>query len=219
MLPVYDPMTAALGITHVYRRLLAHADIHPGDRVLDIGCGTGTLTVLAKQVHSRASVTGLDPDSAALDRARAKARARGLAVHFDVGYGGALPYPTGAFDRVLSSFMAHHLLGEERQKTLAEVLRVLTATGSLQRGGEVVASPEVDEVQRPGRRRHPHPRKSLARRPRHDHRHGRAVAEAVPLPQPGPLDRALPGGGTEAFSGGLVSCSVRLSAAGCCERP
>lgn len=131
MLPVYDPMTAALGITHVYRRLLAHADIHPGDRVLDIGCGTGTLTVLAKQVHSRASVTGLDPDSAALDRARAKARARGLAVHFDVGYGGALPYPTGAFDRVLSSFMAHHLLGEERQKTLAEVLRVLTATGSL----------------------------------------------------------------------------------------
>ena len=131
MLPCYDPMTAVLGIRTVYHRLLTHATIGPGDRVLDVGCGTGTLAVHTKQAHPEASVIGLDPDATALQRARRKAQKRGLDVQFDVGYGGALPYPDASFDIVLSSFMVHHLVGAERERALTEILRVLTPTGSL----------------------------------------------------------------------------------------
>lgn len=131
MLPLYDPLTRVLGIPSVHRRLLERADVRAGHRVLDIGCGTGALTLLAKQTEPAAGVVGLDPDPAALSRARAKARSRSLDVHFDVGSSGSLPYPDGSMDRVLSAFMVHHLLGDELVRTLAEVRRVLRPEGSL----------------------------------------------------------------------------------------
>lgn len=131
MLPFYDSMSAVLGIPRVHQRLLMHAHIGAGDQVLDIGCGTGTMTVAAKQSHPLATVTGLDPDAAALARAREKAWVAGCDVQFDEGYAGALPYATASVDRVLSAFMLHHLDADERERTLGEVRRVLTPSGSL----------------------------------------------------------------------------------------
>jgi ubiquinone/menaquinone biosynthesis C-methylase UbiE len=110
---------------------VAQAEIRPGQRVLDIGCGTGSGAVLIKQLHPRAEVVGLDPDPKALARARRKAERAGVAVRFDQGFSDELPYPAASFDRVISSFMLHHLTTDEKRCTLAQVRRVLAPGGSL----------------------------------------------------------------------------------------
>jgi ubiquinone/menaquinone biosynthesis C-methylase UbiE len=131
MLPFYDPLSAALGITRAHDRLLTQAAIHPRHRVLDVGCGTGAMTLRMKQAHPDAVVVGLDPDQPSLDRARAKCLARGLDVRLDRAGAGSMPYADGEFDRVVSAFAIHHLPDAERPGALAEMLRVLTPSGSL----------------------------------------------------------------------------------------
>jgi ubiquinone/menaquinone biosynthesis C-methylase UbiE len=76
-------------------------------------------------------VVGLDPDPQALARARRKAARAGVALQLEQGFGDALPYPGGAFDRVLSAFVLHHVPAQEKEPTLREVRRVLTPEGSL----------------------------------------------------------------------------------------
>lgn len=131
MLRFYDPMSEAFGITQAHDRLLVHAAVEPGQRVLDVGCGTGAMALRVKRAHADATVVGIDPDDASLSRARSKADARGLQVQLDIGYGGSLPYPDATFDRVVSAFAIHHLIDGQRQATLAEMRRVLTPHGSL----------------------------------------------------------------------------------------
>jgi ubiquinone/menaquinone biosynthesis C-methylase UbiE len=131
LLPLYDPVSRLLGVEAVHRRLLASADVRPGHRVLEIGCGTGDLALLAKAEQPAASVVGLDPDLPALTRARRKARRRGVTVQWDHGVAGDLPYPDASVDRVLSAFMLHHVPDRERERALREVLRVLRPGGEL----------------------------------------------------------------------------------------
>lgn len=128
-LALYDPIVSLLGIGPTRRRLIEQAAIQPGQRVLEIGCGTGSLSLLIKQLYPGADVTGLDPDPKALARARAKRGAD--TIHFDRGFSDALPYPDASFDRVFSSFMFHHLKPAEREPTLREVRRALKPGGSL----------------------------------------------------------------------------------------
>ena len=71
-LPFYDPLVKLLGGDRARRTLLDQAAIQPNHRVLDIGCGTGTMVLLIKQLHPQAQVTGLDPDPKALARANRK---------------------------------------------------------------------------------------------------------------------------------------------------
>ena len=130
-LPLYDPLVKLLGGDAARRRLLDQAAILPGHRVLDIGCGTGTLITLVKRLHPDADVVGLDPDPAALDRAKHKARRAGITVQLDRGFADELPYTEQSFDRVLSSFMFHHLETDKKEQTLREVRRVLKPGGSL----------------------------------------------------------------------------------------
>jgi ubiquinone/menaquinone biosynthesis C-methylase UbiE len=102
----------------------------PGDRVLDIGCGTGTFDTMLKQRYPGVEVTGLDPDPKALARARHKAEQARVSIRFDQGFANSLEYPAASFDVVFSSFMFHHLEGSDREKTLREVRRVLKPGGS-----------------------------------------------------------------------------------------
>lgn len=130
-LPLYDPFVKLLGGEAAKRKLLEQAGLHPTHRVLDVGCGTGTLAVLTKRLNSDVAVTGLDPDAKALARSEQKARRAGASIHFDQGFSEELPYPDESFDRVFSSFMLHHLEGSAKEKTLKEIRRVLAPGGSL----------------------------------------------------------------------------------------
>jgi len=128
-LPLYDPFVKLLGGDAARRVLLDEAAPRPGQRVLDVGCGTGTLATLIKQLHPEVEVVGLDPDPKALARARRKAERAAVSVQFDQGFGDELPYAEASFDRVFSSFMFHHLPAEEKGTTLREARRVLKTDG------------------------------------------------------------------------------------------
>jgi ubiquinone/menaquinone biosynthesis C-methylase UbiE len=130
-LPLYDPLVKLLGGDGARTALLDQAAIRPGHRVLDVGCGTGSLVVQIKRLHPDADVIGLDPDPKALARAARKARRAGVSVQLDRGFADNLPYPSVSFDRAFSSFMFHHLDPGEKAKALREVRRVLKPGGAL----------------------------------------------------------------------------------------
>ena len=131
LLPLYDPFTWLLGAPAAQRRLIDEARIEPDHRVLEIGCGTGNVLLRAAHAHPRATLVGIDPDPAALAMARRKAARKGLDIQLDRGFAGELPYPDASIDRVLSSYMFHHLPAAEQPRTLSEVRRVLRPGGSL----------------------------------------------------------------------------------------
>jgi ubiquinone/menaquinone biosynthesis C-methylase UbiE len=131
LLPLYDPLLKLLGVDKTKRRLIEQAELKSGFRVLDIGCGTGSLAVLIKRMHPEVEVIGVDPDPAALSVSERKASRAGLAIEFKRGFSDHLSYPDASFDRVFSSFMFHHLEPSERAATLREIRRVLKSGGSL----------------------------------------------------------------------------------------
>ncbi len=129
---LYDPLLWLLGAGKIYRSLIDKAGLQPGQAVLDVGCGTGTLAVMIKRLHPQVEVTGVDPDPKALARATRKATRAGMAVRFDRGFGDELSYGDATFDRVFSSMMLHHVRRDDKPKVLAEFRRVLKPGGSLE---------------------------------------------------------------------------------------
>lgn len=129
-LSLYDAVSL-LGARTAHRKLVARADLAPGQTVLEVGCGTGNLLLAAARAQPAATLVGLDPDAAALDRARAKAARRGVSLRLEQGYADDLPHADGSVDRVLSAFMVHHLPPEAKQAMLHEVRRVLAPGGVL----------------------------------------------------------------------------------------
>ena len=113
------------------RALIAQARVAAEHRVLDVGCGTGTLAVWLKQSEPQADVTGVDGDPEILVMAERKARASATTVRFDCALSFALPYADGQFDRVVSSLFFHHLSPEQKRSTAREILRVLRPGGEL----------------------------------------------------------------------------------------
>jgi len=130
--PFYDFIQKYVVKDTRYKALLiAQADIQPGHHVLDLGCGTGTLAIMAKQAQPGAEVTGLDADPDMLKVATYKSALLNTPVQFDVGFTDKLRYPDESFDRVLSSIMIHHLKTPDKWQTAREVYRVLKPGGQL----------------------------------------------------------------------------------------
>lgn len=130
--PLYDDVVRVTTRERAFKlALLDQAGLVPGQEVLDLACGTGTLTLWAKQRTPGLRLTGLDGDAEVLERARAKALAAGLEIDFDEGLSTALPYPDRRFDRVLSSLFFHHLDRDSKQRSLAQAFRVLKPGGEL----------------------------------------------------------------------------------------
>jgi ubiquinone/menaquinone biosynthesis C-methylase UbiE len=131
-LPIYDPFTRLFGFDRARRMLLDQADLQSHHRVLDVGCGTGTLAVLIKRLNPTVDVVALDPDPRALTRAQRKADRARVSVRFDRGFADALEYPDATFDRVFSSMMFHHLEQADKDSALDHIRRVLKPGGRLE---------------------------------------------------------------------------------------
>lgn len=128
----FDPLVGlAMPEKRFKGALVAQAEPRPGQRVLDIGCGTGTLALMVKQAEPKAEVFGLDADPEILERARSKAAQAGLDVQLDQGFSTELPYQDDFFDVVLSTLFFHHLTGADKRRTAAEIARVLRRGGEL----------------------------------------------------------------------------------------
>ncbi|MCE5291266.1 MAG: class I SAM-dependent methyltransferase [Nocardiaceae bacterium] len=125
-LPFYDLLTKLLGVGRLHRELIEQANFSDRLAVLEIGCGTGNLSVAAKRSAPSIDLTGTDPDPRALERARKKASD----ITFETAYAQSLPYPTATFDRALSSLTIHHIPEQARPDVFAEVFRVLKPGGS-----------------------------------------------------------------------------------------
>lgn len=130
--PIYDLFVRLLlREGQLKRELIEQARIDSGQRVLDLGAGTGTLAIMIKQAHPDADVTGLDADPEVLAIAREKASRAGVDVAFDLGDASALPYPDASFDRVLSSLVFSLLSSEVKRLAASEAYRVLRGGGEL----------------------------------------------------------------------------------------
>lgn len=130
LLPAYDLISRAMGFNNVYQKLIQQAELADGQRVLEIGCGTGNVIILAKRSRPGIEAVGSDPDPRILERARRKAKHL-TGIRFDHAYAQRLPYPDGEFDRVFSSMMLHHVGADMKPVVAAEVLRVLRPGGRL----------------------------------------------------------------------------------------
>jgi demethylmenaquinone methyltransferase/2-methoxy-6-polyprenyl-1,4-benzoquinol methylase/phosphoethanolamine N-methyltransferase len=106
------------------------AYIKPGDTVLDMGCGPGSLTIRAKmRAGQSGQVYGVDPSPEMIEVARRNAAEAGVAVNFQLGVAEALPFETGTMDVVVSRLVMHHLPGDLKQRAFAEIQRVLKPGG------------------------------------------------------------------------------------------
>jgi ubiquinone/menaquinone biosynthesis C-methylase UbiE len=130
----YDLVTAVLfggRRRRAFRSLATAAGARQGDRILDVGCGTGFLVrLLADMVGPNAMVLGVDAAPEMV--AHAAARSRSLAnCRFEVGSASALAYPDRGFDLVMSSLTLHHLAPEDQLPAIKEMRRVLRPGGRL----------------------------------------------------------------------------------------
>ncbi len=117
----------ALGITEASQALVSAVDVRPGQRVLDVACGSGNAALAA--AHRHAEVVGLDYVPALIERARKRAEAEGSAVDFRVGDAQSLPFEDGAFDVVLSVFGV--IFAPDQELAMAELLRVTRPGGRI----------------------------------------------------------------------------------------
>jgi ubiquinone/menaquinone biosynthesis C-methylase UbiE len=116
----------------VWQEMLDQAGLKPGDRVLDVGCGPGSLTLLAKKrVGEAGQVAGIDASPEMIAVAEEKAQRAGLQVDYRLEVVERLPFSDSSFDAVLSSLMVHHLPLDLKRQALAEILRVLKPGGCL----------------------------------------------------------------------------------------
>lgn len=108
------------------------ANLMPGDKVLEIGCGTGTLSLAAKaQVGTIGEVAGLDIAPEMIAVASRKAARTNADVSFRIGSIASIPFPDNRFDAVMCSFMIFHMPDDIRRKGFTEIYRVLKAGGHL----------------------------------------------------------------------------------------
>lgn len=111
-------------------KVVALADLRPGQKLLDVGCGTGTLTLTAQQICGpQVEIQGQDAAAEMIQRAQQKAQQLHLPTTFRPALIEAIEAPDNYFDVVLSSLMVHHLPVSLKKQGFAEIYRVLKPGG------------------------------------------------------------------------------------------
>jgi len=114
------------------RMVIELANVNPGDRVLDVGCGTGNLTLTAQSYAGPGGkVYGIDASPEMIEVAKKKASRSRPEVVFEVGLIEELVFPEATFDVVISRLVIHHLPDDLKHRGFAEILRVLKPGGHL----------------------------------------------------------------------------------------
>jgi ubiquinone/menaquinone biosynthesis C-methylase UbiE len=131
----YDLLVAALTLGReraLRERLVELARLAPGETVLDVGCGTGSLALAAKRVvGGSGAVTGVDASPEMIEIAAGKAAHGGTDVAFQTAAAERLPFPDASFDVVLATLMLHHLPAPVRREFVREAQRVLKPGGRM----------------------------------------------------------------------------------------
>ncbi len=128
--PCYDLIVGLTGRERTVKQaLIQQADLQPGQKVLDLACGTGTLALMVKQYEPTIELTGVDADQRMLNKARRKTESAGVSIAYDQALSFSLPYPDGCFDQVLSTMFFHHLTWDEKVRSVREVYRILQPGG------------------------------------------------------------------------------------------
>ena len=125
--------TVTLGRERALREMTVNlAQVKPGDCVLEVGCGTGTLTLAAKrQAGPSGKVFGIDIIPGMIELCQRKAAQANADVTFQLGSMDDIPFPANQFDVVMASFMIFHMSEVVRRKGIIEIYRVLKPQGRL----------------------------------------------------------------------------------------
>lgn len=126
---LYDSGVALLTRESVWRaELLRRLSPAPGEKILDVGCGTGSLAILLKKSQPDASITGLDPDAEALAIAKAKAATAGVEIEWRQGFANDAAN-FGIFDKVVSSLVFHQVPLAGKQSGIAAMFMAVKLGG------------------------------------------------------------------------------------------
>jgi len=130
---LYDPLVERLSCGRERRfreKTVALMDIRPDDRVLDVGCGTGSLTLMIQRLLSCAGrAVGIDAAPKMIRIARNKAAGSGSRAEFVVGVAERLEFSDNSFDIVVNSMFMHHIDHDLKKRALAEMYRVMKPGG------------------------------------------------------------------------------------------
>src|SRR5512136_1118707 len=135
MVPSYDSYmrTMTLGRERALRQTtVSLAPVKPGDCILEVGCGTGTLTLAAKrQAGPSGKAFGIDVIPGMIELSQRKAAQANEDVTFQLGSIDDIPFSANQFDVAMCSFMIFHMSEMVRRKGIAEIYRVLKPQGRL----------------------------------------------------------------------------------------
>lgn len=129
---LYDPLVRiTCRETYFKKRMIETAEIKPGQQILDVGCGTGTLLMQIHSQNGSVDLHGLDGDPEILNMARHKAEAASADVNWIQAYSTEIPLANNSLDLVTNSLMIHHLIPDDKIKTFNEIHRVMKPGGRL----------------------------------------------------------------------------------------
>lgn len=130
--PFYDSIVNFLGFgNYFYRKIASQIDPQSRGSILDVGTGTANLALTIKRRCPKAKVIAVDPDENILKIARRKIQKEKIDINLVKAYAQKLPFNSGTFDWIVSSFVIHHIPKPFKKQAFLEMKRVLKPEGKI----------------------------------------------------------------------------------------